>query len=306
MKKILKTLLTLFIVFTLFSFWMSPRLGGLIPIGKEGPDQKVEVLHFDTAATGQYALVYQQATKDSLLTLLREDYKLDSLVKNCTTDFEKVTTIQSWVQSRWQHDGNNAPAHNDARFILQEAEKGKRFRCVEYSIVAGQCLSALGLTVRNLGLMTKDISNVKSGGGHAVNEVYLKDLKKWVLIDPQYDVITSYQGVPLNTVELQERIAGKKDFDIINPNNTISKEAYIQWIGPYLYYFYTTIDGQTISIWDRIIGNKKQLTLYAKGAEQPAYFQKNLPVQQFLFYPCNQRLLPCAPISGVMQAGSFY
>lgn len=273
-KKFLKVFLALFILFTLFSFWMSPRLGGLIPMGKEGPDQKVEVLHFDTAATGEHSLAYNKEVLDSNLTQLRLEYQLDTLVRNCTTEFEKVIKVQSWVQSRWQHDGSNAPEFNNARYILAEAQKGKRFRCVEYSIVAGQCLAALGLTVRNLGLMTKDISEVKSGGGHAVNEVYLADLKKWVLIDPQYDVITTYEGVPLNAVELQDCIANKKDFGIINPNRTITKEGYIKWIGPYLYYFYTTLDGKTVGIWDRIAGNKKQLTLYAKGAEQPPYFQK--------------------------------
>ena len=114
-------------------------------MGKEGPDQKVEILQFDTAATGKHPLVYTTTTSinDTNLTQLRLEYKLDSLVKNCTSEFEKVTTIQSWVQSRWQHDGNNAPAISDARFILREAEKGKRFRCVEYSIVAGECLAAL-------------------------------------------------------------------------------------------------------------------------------------------------------------------
>ena len=61
-KKILKTFVALFILFTLFSFWMSPRLGGIISMGKEGPDQKVEVLHFDTAATGKHPLVYATTT----------------------------------------------------------------------------------------------------------------------------------------------------------------------------------------------------------------------------------------------------
>lgn len=81
--------------------------------------------------------------------------------------------------------------------------------------------------------MTKDIAEVKYGGGHVVNEVYLKDLGKWVFIDPQYDVITQYDGVPLNAVELQQCIANHQDFELINPNNIISKEDYAYWIGPY-------------------------------------------------------------------------
>ncbi len=146
--------------------------------------------------------------------------------------------------------------------------------CVEYSIVTEQCLTSLGFIIRPLGLMTKDVSEVKSGAGHAVNEIYLKDLKKWILIDPQYDVITMKDNVPLNAVELQSCIANNLNFGIIYPNRTTTKEEYRKWIGPYLYYLYVTINGQSVGVWDRIVGNKKQLTLLPIGAEKPTYFQK--------------------------------
>lgn len=273
MKKFLKILLALLLVFAGFCFWMSPRLGGLLDFGKEAISAEIVKLEFDTTATNDFELIYYDHSNRDYYIRLRTEYKLDSLVKEHTTDFEKVTKIQSWVQSRWEHDGENIPEQNDALFILKEAEKGKQFRCVEYSIVAGQCLASLGFKVRSLGLMTKDISEVKSGGGHVVNEVYRQDLKKWVFIDPQYDLITTYNDVPLNAVELQNCIANDLDFEILNPNQTITKEEYEKWIGPYLYYFSTTIKGEPIGIWDRIIGNKKQLTLYPKGAERPKYFQ---------------------------------
>lgn len=273
-KKILKVTGGLFLLLLAFSLWMSPRLGGLIPLGKDSIDKTVSVLSFDSTATGKFALAYPDRSGREDLTELRKEYQLDSLVRDCKTDFEKVAKIQSWVQSRWKHDGNNVPEQNSAMYILKEAEKGKRFRCVEYSIVANQCLSALGFKVRGLGLMTRDISEVKWGGGHAVNEVYLSDEKKWVFIDPQYDVIPVAGGIPLNAVELQSYIAERKDFQLLNPNQTITKDEYVKWIGPYLYYFYTSLSGERIGILDRITGTKKQLTLYPEGAGKPRYFQK--------------------------------
>lgn len=278
-KKILKIFLILLIGLILFCFWMSPRLGGLISFGKDNIDREIFQLQFDTVATQGISLLYKDDSRLDANIKLRSEYHLDSLVKDCKSDFEKVIKLQSWVQSRWKHEGNNVPEQNDALYILKEAEKGKKFRCVEYSIVARQCLASLGFKVRGLGLMTKDISDVKSGGGHAVNEVYLPDLSKWVFIDPQYDVMTSYQGIPLNAVELQNCIANNKNFELINPNKTISKQEYIKWIGPYLYYFTVTINGQDIGMWDRIVGNKKQLTLYPIGAEKPKYFQKLIRMQ---------------------------
>lgn len=249
-------------------------MGGLIPLGKENIDKTITVLQFDTAATGDFSLAYSDISDREDLRELRREYKLDSLVQECKTDFEKVAKIQSWVQSRWEHDGANVPKYNNAMYILKEAEKGERFRCVEYSIVANQCLSALGFRVRGLGLMTRDISEVKWGGGHAVNEVYLHDTGKWIFIDPQYDVIPVADDIPLNAVELQNHISQGKEFQLLNPNKTITREEYVKWIGPYLYYFYTSLKGEPIGVWDRITGTKKQLTLYPKGAEKPKYFQK--------------------------------
>ncbi|MHA3045537.1 transglutaminase-like domain-containing protein [Riemerella anatipestifer] len=273
-KRILKSFAIILILFVGFSFYMSPRLGGLLNFGKDSIDKTIHKLEFDTISDAKYNLVYKDFSQREDLVILRKEFKLDSIIADCETDFDKVVKIQSWVQSRWKHDGENMPEKNDALFILREAEKGKRFRCVEYSIVANQCLLSLGFTVRGLGLMTKDISEVKSGGGHAVNEVFVRDLNKWVLIDPQYDVITTFNNKPLNAVELQRCIANNWDFEILNPNQIITKEDYKKWIGPYLYYFTTTLKGEPVDIWDRIVGNKKQLTLIPKGAKEPKYFQK--------------------------------
>ena len=99
-------------------------------------------------------------------------------------------------------------------------------------------------------------------------------MNKWIFIDPQYDVIATENGVPLNAVELQEVIANKKPFEIINPNKVIGKEEYIDWIGPYLYYFYVSLNKGKVSILDRIIGSKKQLTLVPIGGKEPKYFQR--------------------------------
>jgi hypothetical protein len=291
-RKIIKLILFLFVGLTVFSFWMSPRLGGIIPMGKESPNQNVEKLEFDTVTIGKYKLEYKDLSKESNLTKLRNEYKLDTLILDCKTEFEKVIKVQSWVQSRWKHDGDNRPEKDDALYILKEAEKGKRFRCVEYGIVTKQCLASLGLNIRTLGLMTKDISDVKSGAGHVVNEVYLKDLKKWIFIDPQWDVITTFDSIPQSAIELQNCISNNKNFEIINPNKTTTKEEYKKWIGPYLYFFTISINNQKVGIWDRIIGNKKQLTLLPIGATEPKYFQKIMRINTTYYTNSTKEFYP--------------
>lgn len=276
----------------LFIFWMSPRLGGVIPIGKDCVDSTIYSLAFDYDQPAFVTLQYPDLSINKSYSSLRETYNLDSIVQHCESDFEKITAIQSWVQSRWEHDGENVPEYHDAAYILQEAKKGRRFRCVEYATVAQQCLASLGFSTRQLSLMTRDISEVKWGGGHVTNEVYIADISKWVFIDPQYDVITVRNGVPMNAVELQACIAESRDFELLNPNNSINKEDYKQWIAPYLYYFTVSLQKGPTTVWDRIVGNKRQLTLYPIGAAQPMYFQKMLRLNTAVYTHAIQAFYP--------------
>ena len=273
-KRILKVFGALVLVVLGYAFWMSPRLGGLIDQGKESIDPTILRLAFDTVGQDGYALNYSDVSDEAHLVALREAYALDTLVKDSATDLETLLAVQNWVQGRWAHDGENAAGTSDALEILRAAEQGQRFRCVEYSVVTSACLAALGFRVRGLGLMTRDIAEVRSGGGHAVNEVYLPDQRKWVFLDPQYNVMVLRGGVPLNAVELQRAIAEQEPIELVNPSGTIGLADYVRWIGPYLYYFYVTIDRQSITLWDRVVGNKKQLTLHPIGADRPATFQR--------------------------------
>jgi len=283
MKRIKYYILTLFLLFLSFSLWISPSLFGLIPGGKDTPDKTIKKIEFDLVPTNNFQVNYESREHEEKLVKLRKTYHLDSLVKTAKNDFEKILVIQSWVQSRWKHDSDSSPEKNDALFILQEAEKGKRFRCVEYSLVTRECLQSLGFKVRSLGLMTKDINEVNYGAGHVANEVYLNDLNKWAFIDPQYDVIATKNSVPLNAVELQFNIANDIPFELSSPNNVITKEDYIEWIGPYLFYFQISLNKGGVSIWDRIIGTKKQLTLVPKGSEEPKYFQRLFRINNSYF-----------------------
>lgn len=283
MKRLKYYILAIVFLLLMLSIRISPSLFGLIPGGKDKPDKAITKIEFDSSPTPNFPLKYESRVNEEKLIELRKTYYLDSLIQSADNDFEKILVIQSWVQSRWQHDGNLTPEKNDALFILQEAEKGKRFRCVEYSLVARECLQSLGFKVRSIGLMTRDINEVNYGAGHVANEVYLMDLKKWAFIDPQFDVIVTKNGIPLNAVELQSHIANNIPFEVLSPNKVISKEQYVDWIGPYLFYFQTSLNKGRVSIWDRITGTKKQLTLVPKGHEEPKYFQRLFRINNSYF-----------------------
>lgn len=97
LKVIGRVFLVLLLLCVVFVFWMSPRLGGLIPLGKQHISRDVYRLTFDSVQANQYNLMYVDESSRENLVKLRQEYRLDSLVQDCESDFEKIMKIQSWV-----------------------------------------------------------------------------------------------------------------------------------------------------------------------------------------------------------------
>lgn len=224
----------------------------------------VQALVFDE--TDADVISYSWSTyRPEYLEQLRAEFGLEALVEECATDYQKVRTIASWVHSRWKHDGSNQPAQSDPIYILREAAKGQRFRCVEYGIVVSGCLQALGIQARTLALKTQDCETRATGAGHVVTEAYLADLGKWIFIDGQADAIPELDGVPLNAVEFQQAIARKAPGLTVSGMSSTAAAAYQKYVSQYLYYFDVSAQGKIIM-------------LGPLGAEQPTVFQRKYPI----------------------------
>ena len=292
LKKIGYIFGVLFLLLLAFTFYMSPSLVGILPGGIDEHDPEVLSIEFNSEPQLEVAIPYQDFSTEEDLIQLRQQYQLDTLISKGKSDFENVMNVQTWVHSRWKHDGDNVAEKTDPIYILEQAEKGEQFRCVEYSIVTSACLKSLGYIVRGLWLKTRDVDVVNYGAGHAVNEVYLHDKKKWFFMDPQFDIMVAKDGLPLNAVEFQKAIVNQEEVTVFNPSKEISDEDYKQWIGPYLFYFTTSLNNGPISVWDRIAGNKRQITLVPVGHQPPTYFQRLFRIKTNLktnssrdFYP---------------------
>lgn len=276
--KLFKVIFIIFLLILLYVFYLTPRFFGVFTFGKHSVDKEIFKLEFDSLSVGEYSLEYNKSTDRPDLIRLNQMYHLDSLIADDHDELSQVLTIMGWVRGQWEHDSDNVAEFDDAAYILEQAQRGRKFRCVEYSFVASECLLALGFIVRGVGVMTRDVSEVKEGGGHVINEYYSNDFNKWVFIDTQFDIVAVKDGVPLNSVELQRVIAHKENFEIINRSKSISKKEYIEFIGPYLYYFSVRLKNEPIFWRDRILGTKKDLTLMPIGAKEPKYFQYLFPL----------------------------
>ncbi|QSX04995.1 transglutaminase domain-containing protein [Sedimentibacter sp. zth1] len=230
---------------------------------------------------------------DEYLVMLRSKYKLDSIILGCNTDFEKVQAITKWVSELWEHDGNNQPEKSDPIYILDQViEKGKRYRCVEYSVVVYGCLNALGIPTRNVGLKTFDVETREYGAGHIVVEAYLKDYDKWVFIDGQFGIIPMKGDLPLNGVEFALSLGNlDKNLNLIRVGKSYSDmtdEAYYKWVYQYLYYFdvgFYKSDSNGNRVCTRVM-------LVPVGADKPTIFQIKYPLSIDIFTTSEKAFYP--------------
>lgn len=239
-----------------------------------------EISYSEDPPDNQFGFYYSDTLGNEYLRELRNKYNLEHLVTDEKNDLDKVRNILDWTSKQWEHNGSNIPTKQDALTILQEAHEGKQFRCVEYGIVATTALNSIGFHSRTLGLKTRDVEKVMRGAGHVVTEVYSKELDKWVFIDPQFNIIPTLYGKPLNGVEFQKEIYSKNaNLKLVNKQGELNPkdaENYIKWVGKYLFYSDVLFDQKTLnSTRFKTVNGMTKLTLVPVGYKEPRIFQRH-------------------------------
>lgn len=214
------------------------------------------------------------------LERLRDKYSIESLAGAAESDLERVRDLSHWVHSQWEHDGMNDPGQIDVITLLDRVSEGEHFRCVEYSLVLTALLEAVNIPGKMLILRTMDVETRPSGAGHLLVETYLRDLQKWIMVDPQWDVIMLLEGIPLNAVELQQAIVDRRDeIEVMSASQGYASrkmiDEYLDWIGPYLYYFGIPFQQS----YDGSLSDHQLDVLFLKpvGARSPSVFQARFP-----------------------------
>lgn len=232
-----------------------------------------------------YPFQYEPGAPNAYLNRLKAQYLLEKVVEGATSDSARALRLLKWTHDQWKHNGMNEPKKRDALSILEEVKtEGKQFRCVEYGVVATAALNAFGLPARVLGLKMKDVETIEGGAGHVLLEVYLPDLKKWVLMDGQWDAMPVLNGVPLNAVEFQQAIASNYEALQIRSLSGTGKADYVKWIYPYLYYMDIAFDNrETGGVEKSLYQGKRNLMLVPQGAKEPKVFQKARPIDYVIY-----------------------
>ncbi len=166
---------------------------------------------------------------DVKLSALKEQFNLSSVYAASDPEWQQLLKLRNWVHSRWQHDGMNFPENYDSVFILNEAAKGVRFRCVEYSFVLADVYRAMGWPARLVRVQG-------SQGAHVLSEVFIASLDKWVLMDGQHDAHVTIDDTPLSVYEFYQATHPRAGEPAPVGMVESQSDGYVEWTQPYLEY----------------------------------------------------------------------
>ncbi|WP_299715330.1 hypothetical protein [uncultured Tenacibaculum sp.] len=242
----------------------------MLIIAEAYPKEKIA---FETSKNTPNLQIQYTANNDvPFLKSLAEKYPIAEALANKTTDVDKILSVLNWTNNRWQHNGNVSPSKPDAITILDEAKEGKNFPCFAYAVVLKSQLENAGFKSRTIYLKTKDVETRKGSPGHVATEVYSPELKKWIFIDGQFNIMPVLNGNPLNAVEFQEAITNNYEALVMKSLAEVSKREYVDFVYDYLYHFDVSLDQRYLENTDlkkHEFSGKSSLMLVPSGSKNP-------------------------------------
>lgn len=188
---------------------VSPRIKAVrltteIDVRKE-PAFSVAEAHNPDLARSPYRFAHMTAD-DERGQMLRDRWKLNDVVRDATTDFDRFLHLRQWVREQWE-DGWNMGEINfcppwDAPLILELTSRNLSLgMCTHYATVMSQCSAALGLVARTQIMRS-----------HCINEVWSGDHDKWVAMDvggdtndeTKFTYHFEREGTPLSALECHQ------------------------------------------------------------------------------------------------------
>lgn len=156
---------------------------------------------------------------------LKDDYDLLGVVEGKKNDFEKWVALMHWVRDQFPHAiPKKAPPSQAFKGweVLERKKEEPGFLCGTASQLLVQAITSLGGYARRVEL------RFTPNDRHAVIEAWSETYRKWVVLDPDYDLFYSVDGIPQHAQELHDLWA-KGEIDRVqthpgkSPNNIYLK-----------------------------------------------------------------------------------
>ena len=144
---------------------------------------------------------------------LRKEVPLEQIA-GAGSDAARVIALMRWVHSLAKHSPNPPrPKQLDAVHLVRLCrEKRQRLNCWLFSTILNDAYLALGFASRIIHL---NPFAEKPRESHVVTSVYLRDVGRWVFMDPDMrGYIVDEQGTPIGVREVRARLSSRLSLHI--------------------------------------------------------------------------------------------
>lgn len=153
---------------------------------------------------------YHESSEEPRLEQLVKEFDFSSSVSAGVTEFREMALLKNWVYGRIPYDLNyNDSELRDSIRILRRAARKEAFICTTISTVFLQTAVSLGWTARQV------ILRKRQGDEHAANDIWSNQYRKWVYIDPTWNIHIERHGVPLSMYEIRREWLRNGGRDIV-------------------------------------------------------------------------------------------
>jgi hypothetical protein len=164
-----------------------------------------------------------QSKEDSNLIKIRKTWKLDSIAGQ-GNEVSQIINLLHWAHNVVRHDGGSMnPQLKNATDLINVCHAEKRgINCRMMATLLNECYLAMGFSSRFVTCMPRE---TKFDDCHVINMVYSRDLKKWLWMDPTFDIyVMDDEGNLLGLEEVRQRLIDNKTL-IINPDANWNRRA---------------------------------------------------------------------------------
>ena len=156
---------------------------------------------FDTLSGKKNIKFKYQSKKNKHLKELREKYKLDSIIGN-GNDVSKLINLMNWLHNTVPHNGSDGnPKIKNADDMLSVCSiENRGLNCRGLAIVYNEFCLSLGYKSRYVTCLPKDSLNIDNDC-HVINMVFVKNLNKWLWIDPTFNAYVTSENDELLSIE---------------------------------------------------------------------------------------------------------
>lgn len=203
----------------------------------------------------------------------------DSLIATSQTDLERALILCNFTHGMLGNKSNSEFLEGPIIPAIERNRQGKRMQRDLPAKALTFFLRSVGMQARTVFVMTDDAALKRSGSGHSLTEVWLEDVGKWCMLDPEFNLLPSLDELPLTALEFQQAIINNRPYKLIDCyGEKTEKEMvkYLSFIPHRLFYFITRVDQRELGNGSCTASGKRHVMLLPNERDAPPYFQRDL------------------------------